>query len=138
VLSFRVGDARRFRTQSGRIRASPEWVSDDHLRTRQVRPAITRHPVTGETVWFNHMAFWHVSSLEKDLRELLVSGYSEELHGSAGLSAGATFVQKPFSREVLLQQLRNVLAAKVPKPTSKLKRAATLFLSPDSPAPRAN
>jgi len=53
-------------------------VSDDHLRTRQVRPAITRHPITGETVWFNHMAFWHVSSLEKDLRELLVSGNSEE------------------------------------------------------------
>jgi len=76
--SFKVSSKEELEAYCVQARIEPEWVSDDHLRTRQVRPAITRHPVTGETVWFNHMAFWHVSSLEKDLRELLVSGYSEE------------------------------------------------------------
>jgi alpha-ketoglutarate-dependent taurine dioxygenase len=47
-----------------------EWKAGDRLRTRQVRPATRVHPVTGETVWFNHVAFWHISSLEPaDLRD---------------------------------------------------------------------
>ncbi len=77
-------------------------------------------------------------SLLPNLKVVFISGYSEELHGSAGLPPDATFVQKPFSREVLLQQLRDVLAAKVPKPNHQPKRPSTFFLSPDSPAPRAN
>ena len=31
------------------------WLSDDTLQLRQVRPATTRHPVTGEEVWFNQV-----------------------------------------------------------------------------------
>jgi alpha-ketoglutarate-dependent taurine dioxygenase len=47
-----------------------EWKDGDRLRTRQVRPASRIHPTTGETVWFNHAAFWHISSLEpRDLRD---------------------------------------------------------------------
>lgn len=47
-----------------------EWKDGDKLRTRQVRPAVRIHPTTGETVWFNHAAFWHISSLEPvDLRD---------------------------------------------------------------------
>jgi len=45
-----------------------EWKDEMHLRTRHVRPVSRIHPVTGETVWFNHIAFWHVSSLPADLR----------------------------------------------------------------------
>lgn len=53
-----------------RNRIDFEWKEGDRLRTRQVRPATRVHPVTGETVWFNHIAFWHISSLEpRDLRD---------------------------------------------------------------------
>ena len=57
---------------------SVEWRDDDHLRTRQVRPAIVNHPATGELVWFNHAAFFHVSTLEPAIRDALLSEFSEE------------------------------------------------------------
>lgn len=40
-----------------------EWRDRGRLRTRQVRPAIRRHPATGEMLWFNHALFFHFSSL---------------------------------------------------------------------------
>jgi alpha-ketoglutarate-dependent taurine dioxygenase len=49
-----------------------EWINDRHLRTRQVRPAVARHGQTGEMCWFNHVAFWHVSSLEASVREIFL------------------------------------------------------------------
>lgn len=49
-----------------------EWKEGDLLRTRQARKAVRRHPVTGEKIWFNHASFWHESSLEGEIRELLV------------------------------------------------------------------
>jgi len=55
-----------------------EWKDSNRLRTRQVRPAVINHPKTGEMVWFNHIAFWHVSSLEPKLREILLAEFKEE------------------------------------------------------------
>jgi hypothetical protein len=54
-----------------------EWRPGDALRTRQVRPAIARHPITRDAVWFNHIAFWHVSSLPSTIREGLLSTLGE-------------------------------------------------------------
>jgi alpha-ketoglutarate-dependent taurine dioxygenase len=54
-----------------------EWRGD-RLRTRQVRRAVARHPATGEMVWFNHAAFFHVSTLEPSAREVLLSGLEED------------------------------------------------------------
>jgi len=54
------------------------WKPDDGLQTRQMRPAIARHPVTGEMVWFNHVAFWHISSLEPQLREAMLALFGED------------------------------------------------------------
>jgi alpha-ketoglutarate-dependent taurine dioxygenase len=55
-----------------------EWKGADRLRTRQVRPAVRVHPRTGEPVWFNHLAFWHVSSLEPRLREVFLGEFGQE------------------------------------------------------------
>jgi hypothetical protein len=44
-----------------------EWKDGDHLRTRQVRPAIRVNPRTGDTVWFNHAAFFNVAALDPDI-----------------------------------------------------------------------
>jgi alpha-ketoglutarate-dependent taurine dioxygenase len=49
-----------------------EWLEGMRLRTTQVRSAIERHPVTGAEVWFNHIAFWHTSSLEPSVREAML------------------------------------------------------------------
>lgn len=49
-----------------------EWLAGRRLRTTQVRRAIERHSVTGAEVWFNHIAFWHTSSLEPAVREAML------------------------------------------------------------------
>jgi alpha-ketoglutarate-dependent taurine dioxygenase len=55
-----------------------EWKDHDRLRTRQVRPAVARHPKTREWLWFNHVAFWHVSSLTPEVREAMFKVFREE------------------------------------------------------------
>jgi alpha-ketoglutarate-dependent taurine dioxygenase len=54
-----------------------EWVGD-RLRTRQVREPVARHPRTGEAVWFNHLTFFHVSTLEPEVRDLLLSQFEAD------------------------------------------------------------
>jgi alpha-ketoglutarate-dependent taurine dioxygenase len=76
--SFKVSTRQELASYCEKAGLQLEWLDDEHLRTRQVRPVVTTHPVTGERVWFNHVAFWHVSSLEKNIREILTSTYSEE------------------------------------------------------------
>ena len=54
------------------------WKDSNRLRTRAVRPAVARHPRTGEMIWFNHAAFFHASTLESSVYEALVSEFNEE------------------------------------------------------------
>jgi alpha-ketoglutarate-dependent taurine dioxygenase len=56
-----------------------EWKERDRLRTRFCRQAITKHPQTGELVWFNHATFFHISTLEKSIREAFLSSQEEDL-----------------------------------------------------------
>jgi len=55
-----------------------DWKDGDRLRTWQVRPAVLQHPATGEKAWFNHIAFWHDSSLAPEVRELLRAEFAPE------------------------------------------------------------
>ena len=55
-----------------------EWKAGDRLRTRQIRSTIAKHPGTGELVWFNHAAFFHVSTLEPTIRSALLADLGEE------------------------------------------------------------
>jgi alpha-ketoglutarate-dependent taurine dioxygenase len=55
-----------------------EWMGDDRLRTRQVREPVAVHPRTGEPVWFNHLTFFHVSTLEPEVRDMLLSQFEAD------------------------------------------------------------
>lgn len=55
-----------------------EWRGDGRLRTRQIRPAVARHPHSGELTWFNHATFFHVSTLEPAVRDALLAEFAEE------------------------------------------------------------
>jgi hypothetical protein len=78
-----------------------EWKPGERLRTRAVRPAVTRHPITGETMWFNHATFFHVSTLAPAIREeLLVEFAEDELPANTYYGDGS-----PIEPEVL-DQLR--------------------------------
>lgn len=67
-----------------------EWRADGGLVTRQVRPAVAVHPVTGESVWFNQATAFHVSTLPASLREGLIALLGEDgvpkttLYGDGG------------------------------------------------------
>lgn len=55
-----------------------EWVGANGLRTRQRTTATARHPVTGDTVWFNQAHLFHVSALEPAVRDSLLNDLGEE------------------------------------------------------------
>jgi alpha-ketoglutarate-dependent taurine dioxygenase len=56
-----------------------EWKDGGkHLKTRQVCQAVATHPKTGETVWFNQAHLFHVSSLNSEVRQTLLSTIKEE------------------------------------------------------------
>lgn len=54
-----------------------EW-NDGGLRTRQICPAVVKHPQTNEMVFFNQLQLHHVSCLEPAVRESLLSIVKEE------------------------------------------------------------
>jgi alpha-ketoglutarate-dependent taurine dioxygenase len=55
-----------------------EWTRGDRLRVSAVREAVSRHPRTGERVWFNHAAAFHVDALGAEMRENLLSLFKDK------------------------------------------------------------
>jgi amino acid adenylation domain-containing protein len=55
-----------------------EWLPENGLRTRQVRPAIAKHPKTDELVFFNQIQLHHLSFLDPAVRDSLLSLFGEE------------------------------------------------------------
>ena len=55
-----------------------EWLPDGGLRTRQRRPAVVQHPVTGARCWFNQVAFLSERTMDPEIRDYLVDVYGAE------------------------------------------------------------
>src|SRR6185312_6808661 len=55
-----------------------EWKNGGRLRTRQVRPAVAKHPQTGEFIWWNQATHWHPACLEQEVRDSLFELFREE------------------------------------------------------------
>jgi hypothetical protein len=55
-----------------------QWQPDGGLRTRQRRPAVVRHPVTGRRCWFNQIAFLNEWTLADEVREYLLEDYGPD------------------------------------------------------------
>lgn len=75
---FQTGDKAAVAEHCAKSGIEVEWKPGDRLRTRAVRPAVTRHPKTGELLWFNHATFFHVSTLAPDIREALLADRAED------------------------------------------------------------
>ncbi|WP_425486911.1 TauD/TfdA family dioxygenase [Microlunatus speluncae] len=54
------------------------WLPDDEAKTVQRRNVTLRHPATGELSWFNHCAFFHVSTLGAENAATLRSLFTED------------------------------------------------------------
>jgi len=77
-----------------------EWLDDSTLRTRQERPSVTRHPETGEEIWFNQASLWHVSDQGKRGKTLL------RMLGEDHLATHAYFGGGDRIEEPLLEEIR--------------------------------
>ena len=75
---FQTTDKTKVEQYCRRAGIEYEWLGPNRLRTRHVRPAATRHPQTGELIWFNHATFFHVSTLEASVREAMLAGISKD------------------------------------------------------------
>jgi alpha-ketoglutarate-dependent taurine dioxygenase len=108
--TFQTSDRTEVENYCREHRIEWEWKGDHKLRTRQMRPAIRRHPITGESVWFNHGAFFHVSSLDASVREALLNNFGEENlpyntyygDGSKIEEAAAREVQEAYDAEKII------------------------------------
>lgn len=83
-----------------------EWLDDDGLRTRQLCPAIERHPVTGEIVWFNQAHLFHISAREPEEREVL-----EDIYGIENLPRNTFFADGSTIGDDIFAEVRAVLDA---------------------------
>lgn len=77
-VAFQTNDSRQVEAYCRKSGIDYDWTGGDRLRTRQVRPAIATHPKTGERLWFNHVHFFNVSSLEASVSEAMLSVLKEE------------------------------------------------------------
>lgn len=55
-----------------------EWLPDSCLRTKQIQPAVIKHPESGELMWFNQAHLFHITNLEPAVRESLLAAVGEE------------------------------------------------------------
>ena len=47
-------------------------------KTIQTRDAIVKHPISGEEVWFNHIAFWHIAMLAPAVKAQMLAEFGIE------------------------------------------------------------
>jgi alpha-ketoglutarate-dependent taurine dioxygenase len=55
-----------------------EWINENKVRTKQLRPAIAKHPVTGELLWMNHATVLNVFAIEPKLQQMLLKFFKEK------------------------------------------------------------
>jgi len=75
--AFNTDDIEEVKAYCAKADIELEVINEHQICTRQVRPAIQSHIKTGESVWFNHAAFWHQSSLCPIIRKELVSQFGD-------------------------------------------------------------
>ncbi|GAA0555714.1 TauD/TfdA family dioxygenase [Chitinophaga japonensis] len=50
-----------------------EWKDNNRLQIRWTRPAIVKHPATGEEIWFNHAYFFNAANLDEAVADAVMS-----------------------------------------------------------------
>jgi alpha-ketoglutarate-dependent taurine dioxygenase len=55
-----------------------EWTANNGLRTYQICPGVAKHPRTGDMVFFNQVQLHHVSFLDPEVRESMLSLFKRE------------------------------------------------------------
>jgi alpha-ketoglutarate-dependent taurine dioxygenase len=75
---FKTNDKAKVEEHCARSLMDFEWKPDGTLVTRAVRPAVVRHPTTGELSWFNQAQHWHICCLDQATRKSLTTLFAED------------------------------------------------------------
>lgn len=68
-----------------------EWKTGDRLRVKHVCQSVAAHPQSSEMVWFNQAHLFHVTSVDAEAQESLLSMFDEEdLPSNAYYGDGST------------------------------------------------
>jgi alpha-ketoglutarate-dependent taurine dioxygenase len=76
--AFQTSDRSVVEEYCRKAQIETEWKDRERLRTRQIRPAFIKHPITGEDLWFNHVTFFNIAVLDKTMQEVLTEEFSEQ------------------------------------------------------------
>jgi alpha-ketoglutarate-dependent taurine dioxygenase len=76
--SFGTSDPDEVRAYCASQGIEIDLFEGDRLRTRTTRQAVSKHPATGELVWYNQAHLFHVTGLDDRTRNVLLKSYSEE------------------------------------------------------------
>ncbi|MCO6440621.1 MAG: amino acid adenylation domain-containing protein [Nitrococcus mobilis] len=70
---FKTDDRREVEARCRAAGTACRWLENDELQIRTVCPAVIRHPLTGERVFFNQVQLHHISCLEPEVRRDLLA-----------------------------------------------------------------
>ncbi|HEU5380780.1 MAG TPA: TauD/TfdA family dioxygenase [Ktedonobacteraceae bacterium] len=73
---FQTDNRQRVEEYCTKVGIEYEWKENDGLATRQICQAVTRHPLTGEMVFFNQIFLHHISCLDPAVRESMETMFS--------------------------------------------------------------
>ncbi len=78
-----------------------EWIEGNQLRTQSIRQVVATHPITKDTVWFNHAHLFHSSNLPADVRQYLTEEFTE-----SGLPRNAYYGDGTPIEDSILDEIR--------------------------------
>ncbi|MEL7509375.1 MAG: TauD/TfdA family dioxygenase [Cyanobacteria bacterium J06554_1] len=80
-----------------------EWLNNDGLKVSQVLPAVLKHPITEDLVWFNQAHLFHISSLPDRVRTSLL-----EIFSLSELPRNAYYGDGSIIDDLSLEEIRQV------------------------------
>ncbi len=75
---FQTKDKKKVEEYCRKMSIEFEWKGENALTTRQLCPAVVKHPFTGEMLFFNQIQLHHVSCLDPEVRASMLSMFREE------------------------------------------------------------
>ncbi len=95
--AFQTQDKAQVEEYCQRNDISFDWGSDGSLTTRQIRPVVRPHPVTGEPLWFNHLTFFNIATLGQVTADILMSLGKAKLPNNTYYADGSDIEPEVFA-----------------------------------------
>lgn len=103
--AFGMDDIEQIKDYCQRADVEMEVLEKDRVVTRQRRKAVHPHPRSARPLWFNHIAFWHPSSLSDSVQAQLKSVMTQDQYPYSTYFADGSEIP-----DAMLEQMRRAYA----------------------------